>query len=64
MSEKETGVDLGPLSRAIDLALAQLDHYRERDRLVREHCPYPKFCKHPHRCANTGRCQAEWVCND
>lgn len=25
---------------------------------------YPKFCKHPDKCAGKGRCMADWVCND
>jgi hypothetical protein len=38
------------------------------DRYVRtqlkQHAPYPEFCKHPERCAGTGRCQSDIVCND
>lgn len=32
--------------------------------LARERTAYPEFCKHPGKCAGTGRCCAEHVCND
>lgn len=49
--------------RVQDLELT-LAHYRALDAKVRARCAYKEFCKHPDRCANTGRCQAEWSCID
>lgn len=25
---------------------------------------YPKFCRHPEKCAGKGRCMSDYVCND
>ncbi len=41
-----------------------IKYLRDKLDLVKKRTPYPQFCKHPNRCANTGRCQADWVCND
>ena len=48
----------------IAVLAAEVKRLRAFRNRVKDRTPYPLFCHQPERCAGTGRCQAEIVCND
>ena len=55
---------LTPMEEEMQRMESQIRWLKAQLQAVRDRTLYKQFCKHPHLCANTGRCQAEWVCND
>lgn len=55
-----------PEETTVELAKLKLQNnwLKEQVDLARDRTAYPKFCKHPGKCAGAGSCKAEWVCND
>ncbi len=50
--------------RLVEEASVEFDRMKAEIERVRARTPYPRFCRHPEKCCNTGRCQGERVCNE
>lgn len=55
---------LTPMEEEMRTLKNALSWLKARDQAVKDRTPYPKFCRSPHLCCNTGRCQSDPTCID